>query len=122
MSKYKVSPPDKRRWRGVTYDSRAEMRYAQHLDMRKRGESADMVEIVEQPRVFLSEDVSYRPDFFVVPVAAQPYYIDVKGMQTQKFKRDKKAWARHGWLPLHIVKEKSAGRFETVEIVYPEKD
>ena len=102
-NKYKVSPPDERRFNGRTYGSKAEMYYAQQLY--KLREIGEVIEFVEQPRLWLGvpENV-YVPDFFVVPKEGNCYFVDVKGVETQKFKRDKKLWASYGRIDLVIVK------------------
>lgn len=115
-NKYRVSAPDRRTFDGKTYASRAEMLYAQELDMRLR--AGDLIEVVEQPRLSLGvrENV-YVPDFLIVPAERdRPYYVDVKGVETPAFKRNKKLWARYGRLDLHIVKYKGS-KFTTTEVV-----
>jgi hypothetical protein len=116
MTKYKVSPPDQRRLYGRTYGSKAEMEYAKLLyGLREMG---DIIDFVQQPRLWLGvpENI-YVPDFLVIPNGRKPHYIDVKGVETQKFKRDKKLWASYGWLDLHIVKRKGKN-FSTTEVVH----
>lgn len=117
MNKYRVSPPDQRRYAGRTYGSKAEMEYAVQLHGQR--EAGAIAEISEQPRLWLGvpENV-YVPDFLVIPCEGHgfPYYVDVKGQETQKFKRDKKLWKSYGWLNLHVVK-KSGQRFKTVEVI-----
>jgi len=112
--KYNVATPDRRRWRDKTYDSRAEMLYAKHLDALI--ETANLTDFCEQPQVMLGEDTRWRLDFFVVGIGREMYYVDVKGRETPDFRRKKKLWQKYGRLPLHIVKLKGK-RFETVEIV-----
>ena len=113
--KYKVSPADQRRLNGRTYGSKAEMEYARLLYMLV--ECGDVIDFVQQPRLWLGvpENV-YVPDFLGIPNVRKPHYIDVKGMETQKFKRDKKLWASYGRLDLHIVK-KSGKNFKTTEVI-----
>lgn len=105
MSKYKVSPPEERRYNGRTYGSKSEMRYAKHLD--RLLEQGIVLDFVCQPKTWLGvpENV-YVPDFLIIPHGGPPYYVDVKGMETQKFKRDKKLWKAYGRLALHVVKAK----------------
>lgn len=124
-NKYRVSPAHERKWRGKTYDSKAEMLYAQQLDLQMQ--AGDVVEVIEQPRLWLGvPENTYRPDFLVVPkgiakrsddwIAHPPYYVDVKGVETPAFKRIKKLWASYGRLDLHIVKRSGNG-FRTVEVI-----
>ena len=115
MGKYKVSPPDERKFLGRTFGSKAEMHYCVMLEAMV--EQDIIRDYVCQPRTWLGvpENV-YVPDFFVVPVGAIPHYVDVKGLETAKFKRDKKLWSRYGRLPLHIVKRKGS-KFITSEVI-----
>lgn len=115
-NKYKVAPAEKRTALGRTFGSQAERRYAEMLEaMWQAGAIRDYI---CQPRVWLGvvENV-YIPDFLVVPEGGTPYYVDVKGVQTAKFKRDKKLWAAYGRGRLEIVKETSANKFKTVEVI-----
>jgi hypothetical protein len=115
--KYKVSPPAERRLNGRTYGSKAEMEYAQLLYLMRDG--GDIKDFVQQPRLWLGvpENI-YIPDFLVIPKESfDPYYIDIKGMETQKFRRDKKLWASYGWLNLHVIK-KQGKKFKTTEVVH----
>lgn len=114
-NKYRVAPPEQRHWNGKTYDSKAEMRRA--VELHALLDVGHFAEIVEQPKLSLGvrENV-YRPDFLLIPVDGHPYYEDVKGQETAKFKRDKKLWRRYGRLPLHVVMSRGS-RFETVEVV-----
>lgn len=123
--KYKVSPPEERRAMGRTFGSRAEMRYALYLE--NAFEEGFVVDYICQPRIWLGvpENV-YVPDFFVVPECSQeypgsvlPHYIDVKGMRTAKFNRDVKLFKEYGRSKLIIVKESSARKFKTEEIITP---
>jgi len=117
--KYKVSPAKDRRAMGRTFGSRAEMRYALYLE--EAYEAGFVLDYICQPRIWLGvpENV-YVPDFFVVPgCSILPHYIDVKGMRTAKFKRDVKLFKEYGRSKLIIVKETSAHKFKTVEIITP---
>ena len=116
--KYHVAPAGERHWRGRTWDSKAEMQYAQILYLLH--EQGDLRVIIEQPRVTLGvpENV-YRADFFVLPSESsggRPEFIDVKGVETAAFRKIKKLWSSYGVLGLRIVK-KQRGKFETVEII-----
>ncbi len=107
--KYGVAPAADRRWRGRTYDSKAEMLYAQTLH------AGGMYEVVEQPAVRLGEDTVYRPDFLVIDLATvQAWYVDVKGVETREFRRVRRLWEKYARLPLHIVR-----RGSTAEIIVP---
>ena len=115
-NKYKVSPPEKRRALGRTFGSQAEKRYC--LVLEQLVEASVILDYVCQPRVWLGlPECVYVPDFLVIPEDDRPYYVDVKGMETAKFKRDKKLWHKYGRLQLRIIKEKGQGKFETSEVV-----
>jgi hypothetical protein len=77
-----------------------------------------VIDYICQPRVWLGvEENIYVPDFLVIPDGAVPHYVDVKGVETPKFKHDKKLWASYGRAALHIVKETSPAKFKTSEII-----
>ena len=118
-NKYRVAPTEQRRFAGRTYGSKAERMYAEELHSCRL--SGGIADIVEQPRCWLGvpENV-YVPDFLVIPaevLGGIPYYVDVKGRETQKFRRDKKLWSSYGWLDLHIVK-RVGNKFNTTEIIH----
>lgn len=101
--KYNVSPVDQRTARGRVYASKAEKEYADMLWLLR--DSGDYDEVVEQPCVQLGEDFKYRPDFLVIGEAGIEY-VDVKGVETNDFKRTKKLWKKYGRLTLAVVKRK----------------
>lgn len=75
--------------------------------------------LIEQPKVQLGcpENV-YIPDFFVVDIEGTPKYkyIDVKGVETPAFKKNKKLWKAYGPCPLDIVKKNGkAWKREVIE-------
>jgi len=98
-------------YNGVRYASKAEAARAQELDLKLF--ACKIVDWIGQPTVRLGvpENV-YRPDFLVIPATGLPWYEDVKGRETAKFRRDKKLWAAYGRLELRII---TGGR--VVEIV-----
>ena len=111
--KYNVAPKEYRTWRDKVYASKAEMQYAQLLDLLMQ--DGTIVEIREQPRFHLGcPENTYIADFLVVPAKGLPHVIDVKGMETAKFRRDKKLWKVYGEMQLIIVKQRG-GRFYVVE-------
>lgn len=114
-NKYNVSAACDRTWNRRTYGSKAEMLYAQVLWFRR--EQGTVIEYIEQPRVWLGvpENV-YVPDFFVVQEGGICWYVDVKGRETAKFKRDIKLWREYGRLPLHILRHRG-GEFALDRIV-----
>lgn len=117
-NKYNTAPTDQRKWRGRTYDSKAEMEYAKQLhDCLDHG---TMLEIVEQPSVALVEGFVYRPDFLAIHDGGANY-IDVKGRETQRFRDVKRLWKAHGRLPLWIV-QKKGGKFHVSEVIDPKQE
>ena len=116
MRKYKVSAPEERRYLGRTFGSKAEMQYCIMLE--RMVDEEIIQDYVCQPRVWLGvpENI-YVPDFLVIPAGAPPHYVDVKGVETQKFRRDKKLWKQYGRLPLHIVKRLRDAKFKTTEVI-----
>ena len=118
-NKYNVAPKDERTFNHKIYPSKAEMLYAQQLDLLKQ--AGEVLEVLEQPKFHLGcpENV-YVADFLVILPQDQDfkvYVVDVKGMETSKFKRDKKLWASYGRLKLVIVKctSYSTGKFKVIE-------
>lgn len=93
------------------------MLFAQELDLLLQAEV--IIDIIEQPKVCLGipENI-YRPDFHITPCDLQTYYVDVKGHETQAFKKNKKLWSIYGKRPLHIVKRRGR-KFVTTEIIEP---
>lgn len=112
-NKFGVSAAGERFYKGRTYDSKAEMIYAQRLDTLIS--SGDVVDYCEQPKVHLAGELWYKPDFLVIePETA--YFVDVKGVETDGFKKVKAAWHGRRGLDLHVIKRKRMS-FETIEIV-----
>lgn len=109
--KFNVAPSESRKARGKVYASKAEMLFANQIL------TMGYTEIIEQPKIRLGEDTEYRPDFFILDLrAGKAWYVDVKGVETNEFKRIKKLWVKYGRLPLHVVK-KQRGKFVTTEVI-----
>lgn len=109
--KFNVAPSESRKARGKVYASKAEMLYANHLL------TLGYTEIIEQPKIRLGEDTEYRPDFLILNLGkGEAWYVDVKGVETNDFKRIKKLWVKYGRLPLHVV-QKKRGKFVTTEVI-----
>jgi len=98
-NKFNVAPKQQRTIGTRTYASKAEMKYAAQLKI-----DPNVRICIEQPRVYLGEDTVYKPDFFVLTTMGFAYFIDVKGVETADFKRNKLLWQKYGPLPLQIVK------------------
>lgn len=107
--KYKAKPTD---YAGVRYASKAEAARAAALDL--WAAAAPGRWWVGQPkfRLGVPENV-YVADFLVVD-GGSVRVEDVKGVETAKFKRDKKLWASYGPCPLWLIKK---GR--VAEVVAP---
>lgn len=113
-NKYNVAPASEREFQGRVYASKAEREYAQILWNRREAGTIQL--LVEQPSLWLGvpENV-YRPDFLVVE-NGNPYFVDVKGVETPAFRKVMKLWANYGQCPLHIVKKKGA-KFVTDAVI-----
>jgi len=98
-NKYNVAPVEQREYRGRVYASKAERQYAEFIRL-----DPEVAEVVDQPKVRLGPDFTYRPDFLVVPRQGHPYYVDVKGVETKEFATVRRLWPKYGRLPLVIVK------------------
>ncbi len=110
-----VSPKADRTYQGVVYDSKAEMLYADYLDvLEKEGELRWWR--APKCRLGCAENV-YTPDFLIHERAGRSdvYMVDVKGCKTRQFKKNKRLWAKYGKCPLHVVKCKGR-RWETTII------
>lgn len=89
------------------------MLYAQRLDLLVK--AGEVLDYVDQPKVHISGELWYRPDFFVVE-PEDAYYVDVKGVVTDGFRKIMQAWPARQGFPLRIIKRKGNG-FVTVETV-----
>jgi hypothetical protein len=99
-NKYNATPTEYRGWR---FDSKAEAEYARLLDTRK--ESGSVAYWLRQVAFDLTETDRYRADFLVVESDGTIFAVDVKGMETPRFKKTRKLWERYGCMPLLIVKK-----------------
>lgn len=115
-NKYNRADKEDRTWEGKVYDSKAEMVYRRDI-LETMLKSGDVLSVTEQPRVHLGDRVNvYVPDYLVIPREGRPYFVDVKGMETAKFKKDVARWRLRGPLELLVVKQKGRG-FETTDII-----
>ena len=112
-NKYKVAPKDERSYKGRTYDSKAEMLYAQQLDLLVQ--SGDVIDYCDQPRVHLAGDFWYKPDFLVIE-PNDAYYVDVKGVITDGFRKVMAAWPARTGLSLRVIKRKGENFITTQTI------
>lgn len=111
--KYGVSKPEDRTWRGRVFDSKAEMRYAQIVEL-----DSTVRHVAYQPSVVLSDaGVRYRPDLLIVRDSGVEY-VDVKGMVTERFRVIVALWEQYGPADLRIVKASGKG-FKTEALIQP---
>lgn len=120
--KYGVSHKADRIFDGKVYASKHEKERAEEWAILLRNRL--VLDVIEQPRLWLGvrENV-YVPDFLVIPIRTDkdPWYEDVKGMETAAFKKNVKLWARYGRLPLHILtREGSSWKTEIITPILPE--
>ncbi len=100
-------------YNGVKYASKAEAVRAERLDWLK---SAGLIkEWRRQPKYALGvpENI-YIADFEVIGHNGEKWSEDVKGVDTPKFRRDRKLWARYGPHPLRVLR-----RGKTDEVITP---
>lgn len=101
------------------FDSKAEADFRDVLAAREK--VGEICEIVEQPVINLDSEIKYKPDFsywelkLADPQCFEPLvdyektrqvWVDVKGVETDRFRLIKKLWRYHGPGPLEIVKRK----------------
>ena len=111
--KYNAKPTEHN---GRTYGSKGEAHRAMQLDFLLA--EGVITAWIPQPIFFLPDPTStYRADFLVIR-EDQVWVEDVKGMETSKFKADKKRWKVHGRLPLRILKRRG-DMFEITETILP---
>jgi hypothetical protein len=103
---------------GVIYSSKAEAKYAAHLDQLKK---AGVVKwwIRQVPFTLGCPENLFRVDFLVCWGLGRNDVglmgaVEIKGMETAKFKHDKKLWASYGPIPLEIIYGKGKS-----EVIHP---
>ena len=102
-------------YNGLRFDSKAEAARAAELDFQQK--AGAIVFWIPQVTFRLGcAENKYRVDFLVVTkdgVRAE----DVKGMETAKFKRDKRLWRAYGPCDLWIISRKKGA--QNIEVVKP---
>lgn len=104
----------KTEYRGVVYDSKAEAKHAEGLDVLKR--VGEVSWWLRQTPVMIGEpgvDKPYRVDFVVCYRGGAVVAEEIKGVETPQFKRQKKQWRLRGPFPLHVLRGKH------VEVITP---
>lgn len=127
-NKYKVSAPEHRTYRGKVYDSKAEMRYRRDI-LDPQLLAGETLCVLDQPRVVLAVndatnailtaagiDFAYKPDFLVIRRDGPAYFVDVKGVETDRFRQAASLWRDFGPMPLMIVKL-TGKEFTTSEVI-----
>ena len=107
-NKYNANPTVYRGWR---FDSKAEAEYAKILDALKG--NLHVLWWLRQVPIDLNEDDRYKVDFLVCYDDGTLEAVEVKGMETDRFRRIRRLWLKYGRFPLKIVKK---GR--TTEILW----
>jgi hypothetical protein len=107
-NKYNANPTVYRGWR---FDSKAEAEYAKVLDALKG--NLHVLWWLRQVPIDLNEDDRYKVDFLVCYHDGTLEAVEVKGMETDRFRRVRRLWLKYGPFPLKIVKK---GR--TTEILW----
>lgn len=107
-NKYNANPTVYRGWR---FDSKAEAEYAKILDALKG--NLHVLWWLRQVPIDLNEDDRYKVDFLVCYDDGTLEAVEVKGMETDRFRRIRRLWLKYGPFPLKIVKK---GR--TTEILW----
>jgi len=115
FNKYRVAPKAERTRDGITYASKAEMEYAALLD---EFDGLVYSKIERQIRVELGvpENVVVI-DFRVTENNGEVLYIEVKGVETPKFRRDMRLWRAYGPGTLYVVARKGKKWVQTHKIV-----
>jgi len=87
-----VAPPALRTYAGRVYHSRAEAKYAFELDaLKAAGRIKEWVPQVAFPIVIQGVKIcKVVIDFEVTPVSGKPWYIEVKGMESEAYKLKRK--------------------------------
>lgn len=106
-NKYNAQPTV---YNGVRYDSKAEAKYAESLDLLL--ENGDIDWWLRQVTIALGvPENKYRVDFVVRCSMNRSghddvgvWAVDVKGVETATFRRNARLWARYGPFDLKIVK------------------
>lgn len=95
----------RRRYNDRVYDSQFEREVAEWLNV-----SGQNIAVIPQPSVYLRPHDTYKPDFLVVPAdGSRPYFVEVKGMVTRRFKRLMEMWPDYGPLDMEVWTRSSSG-------------
>ena len=89
---------------GITFDSKREADY--YCELKQLRQAGEIQGFERQPSFIIDPAGGrYRPDFIVCDKDGKIYVIDVKGHETEKFRRDRRLWeVAYPWLPLIVVR------------------
>lgn len=105
----RVVSKDRRTHEGVTYASGAECRYAEILDL-----DPEIIWWVRQPKFQLGDFV-YTADFLTTDINGNVQAVEVKGMETERWRMMRSLWPKYGPIALRVV---NLGT--TTEIIVPD--
>ncbi len=90
-------------YRGWRFDSKAEAEYAKVLD--QQIETGHVHFWMRQVPFDITEDDRYKCDFLVFYTNGEVAAVDVKGVETESWRRTRRLWIKYGPMPLHVVKK-----------------
>ena len=97
--KYNAKPTMYRGWR---FDSQAEANQAAQLDLLK---DAEVVAFwMRQIPIDLTNDDRTKIDFLVIETDGTMYGVEVKGVETDAWRKIRKLWIKYGPFPLRVVR------------------
>ena len=99
-NKFNAQPTVYRGWR---FDSKMEAEYAKDLD--KLLGAKMILWWLRQVPIDLTEDDRYRVDFIVCHSDGELVAVEIKGMETEAFRRIRRLWLKYGPMPLKVVKK-----------------
>lgn len=91
-------------YNGVTYDSKMEAVWADHLDTEIR--FGTILCWWRQITVPLGPDFKSRVDFMVFTAPGVCHVEEVKGVETARFKTVRRLWPKYGPCELHVMTKK----------------
>ena len=93
-------------YNGVAYDSKAEAEWAAELDFRVLSGQLDVHAWIRQVIIPLGQDFKTRVDFLVFGAPGRCHAEEVKGKETDKFKKTvRRLWPKYGPCDLHVLKK-----------------
>lgn len=105
--KYSIAPRAERTYKGFCYASKAEATRARELDLLKM--AGGLVRWDRQIAIQLGQDFKTVVDFVLHYRNGRVRYEEIKGHETDDFKRVRRLWEKYGPGPLHIMKWYGSG-------------